>query len=155
MHKVFKPKRKSDQMSAAYLYEDGHVVVCYDRREDIGDVSYAQIAQSIGIRTAFEGRIVFHNPALLVAIAGLPNPQVDCQPASVNRGSCKTKELGLPVGNLTVYSSVGYFGISWLPDILSSGLTYQPTDIEKYQPNLTRWGSGSCIDVSDKQEVAA
>jgi prepilin-type processing-associated H-X9-DG protein len=68
IHKVFKPARKGDIATAAYLYADGHVTVTFERTELGTRLRYLKIAESIGVRPGFRhGRIVFHNTAPLLA----------------------------------------------------------------------------------------
>ena len=145
MHKVFKLEAKGDVLHCAYLYSDGHVVCTFERRSDIGTLHYVKIAQDIGIRTGFQGRIVFHNPAFLVAIAGLPNAQINFRTPSLHNGSNKTKELGLLVAGLSVYSTVGYFNVSWPENVLSSGVTIQENNDEEFEPKRPYWSESKVV----------
>jgi hypothetical protein len=125
MHKVFKPIKKTDRATCAYLYDDNHLVVIFERRERGVNTEYCKIAQNIGLTMASQGRLVFHDVSLLIAIASLPQVSVQMSNGSVDAGSDKTKALGLEVGNLIVRSGLGWFHIATLPTLLSSGLTYQ------------------------------
>ena len=83
IHKVFRPVKKGDELSCAYLYADGLVVTVFERRvRDLNNtIRYAKIADSIGIKTDFvpwtpepHGRVVFHEPAILIAASLMPGP---------------------------------------------------------------------------------
>lgn len=113
MHPVFKPTRKGDRLRCAYLNPDGHVVCSFERYELGKYLHYTKIAQSIGVTCNFpavdghlNGRIVFHAPAALVAIAGLPSP---CVSVYLDNHSEKTKALGLKIDSVCVDSGAGHF----------------------------------------------
>ena len=115
MHNVFKPEKRTDERKYCYLYADNHVVVAFDREVKIGSkresVRYYKVAESIGVRAAFDGRVCFSNSALLIAIAGLPNATINANAPDVKHGSENTQARNIAIGSLWVESSVGYFGV--------------------------------------------
>jgi len=128
INKVFKPLKKLDKLNCAYLYEDGQVLCIFERTvKDIGKrTEYAKLATKRSVRPNFRGRIVFHQPALLLAISLMKDAAITINVPSVERGSDNSKKRGLAVNDLIVNSADGYFSIVMIPDVLSSGITYQP-----------------------------
>ena len=114
IHKVFRPQKKGDVLRTAYLHADGHVVCIFERRVFSTRVEYVKVAQSIGVHCNFpagepdaegnrraEGRVVFHDPAALVALSQLPDARVSFY---TDNASTKAKEHNVKVASLYVES---------------------------------------------------
>lgn len=149
MHPVFRPKQRADRMRCAYLNADGSVVVIFER--DLRDLGtrqeYVQLAETIGVRAQLQGRIVFHDAALLLAIAGMPGPvTVSASSLSLEHGSDKSRAQGVAVGSVTIRSPVGWFFLHET-SLISESFHVQDdiastfADIEK----AGRWGSDTPV----------
>ncbi len=142
-----KPARKSDRLDCAYLYEDGTIIASFERRlRDLDSTfRYVRISSDKPVRCHFDGRIVFHSPAILAAISRLPEPSVRASAPNLNSGSDRSRQMGIVVGNLSVQSEDGAFTITLMPDVISSGICYQPNiGAAPDWATLTTW-SGSPI----------
>jgi hypothetical protein len=130
-----------------YLYSDGHAVACYDKIDrEAGRVEYVEIYERIVAERSFlgfKGRIVFHDgDAFLPLLKGARH--VTAQVPAIDRGSDATKRKGIAVGGVSILPTKGG-ELRWnlIPDVLSSGLTYdeaQETYDEPFNPDVTRWG---------------
>lgn len=124
----------------AYLYSDGHLVAVHNRRVKTAagyiDAKYVVITQHFA-RCTFPGRIVLQSGGLLPA---LKQATVHASPSSYQGGSDHTKQHGLQVGSVSWENANGWFHISLMPSLISSGLTYQPDTDEAFHPDLQHWG---------------
>ena len=119
MHPVFKAgKPKTDALKCAYLYADGHVVCVFERTiKDLHTrLCYVQIAESIGVKLtggsngSRVARVVFHQPAALVAAAALPSPvSIRAAVPSLAGGSETSNRDGIAWGGLVVESGIGWY----------------------------------------------
>lgn len=143
MHKVFKPQKKTDELKCAYLYADGHLVTTFERRTEVGTLSYCKVAEKLTRPIdctneetryslkgpKFSGRIVFHNPLCLAACLSLPDIHVL---VAWNNGSEATRRDGIHIDSVYLRSGTlqTVFTFNCLPQ-LSSGITIQDTEVMK------------------------
>ena len=130
-----------------YLYADGHAVACYEKRDpEAGRVEYVEIYEKIVAARSFlgfHGRVVFHDgEAFLPLLKGARH--VTAEPPTIDRGSDATKRKGIAVGGVSILPAKGG-ELRWhlIPDVLSSGLTYDEAQMgygETFDPGATRWG---------------
>lgn len=162
MHKVFKPAKKTDELKAAYLYADGHLITTFERRTDVGILPYCKIAEKITkpIRSAnydsefrysmktpdFTGRLVFHHPLTLAACLSLPDVVVHID---FNNGSQATRRDGIHIDSVRFLSrSETILSINVLPQ-LSSGITIQPDAKPEVWADLAEryhWGDAEIVE---------
>jgi hypothetical protein len=147
--------KKNANLTAAYLYADGHAVICYEQQIRVGKVctalEYCDIHEKItDADLNFKGRIVlhrYHAAAYLHLIQTCD--RVSCRIPDIEMGSEKTKQLGLHVGYLMFDYGNSCVEIPTLSDgqtfetdvhhsICSNGYTYQPHTEEKFS-DLPTW----------------
>jgi hypothetical protein len=155
-HKVFKGEKKGDTLRVCYLYRDGHVVSVFERRELGATLSYVKIAKNVGadINGGDFLRIVFHDPALLVAFTEVGKTcYISAHVPAVCHGSENTKKQGLEVGYLSIgLPGYGTVSIHETP-LISNGITIQNSvsekslTEEKFDPTVTRWGYNDSVVV--------
>lgn len=141
-----------------YLYEDGHAVIVYEKKDKIvGHIQFVEIVEKVRANCTFRGRIVFQESALLTLAANAQ--KIFVEEPSVTAGSAKTRELGIAIGCLTIqlgfsyYDSVCFFD---MPGVLSGRYTYQPEVAEVFDSNLKFWSDypvGKIIFSDDKSKV--
>ena len=115
----------------AYLYGDGHLVMVHKKRDrDAGDVYWVTIYESIGIECRFDGRLIIDACVLpFLSVAS----RIEAKEAATDRGSQKTKEMGLPVEAISLYNGSDWgWHLSNFPGIISSQLSYQAGETELY-----------------------
>jgi len=135
------------RMTCAYLYEDGHAVILYEKHDrDAGTVEFAEVHEKYcDARLDFKGRIVFgrYGAAGFLRLARMAKVITAKEP-STDRGSQNTQRLGIPVGSLE-FDFEGNHGcdcahFNTMPTILGDGYTYQPDINDKFDDNLSSWG---------------
>lgn len=129
-----------------YLYADGHAVACYEKHDrEAGRVEYVEIYEKIVAARSFlgfKGRVVFHDgEAFLPLLKGARH--VTAEAPAIDRGSDATKRKGIAVGGVSILPAKGG-ELRWhlIPDVLSSGLTYDEAQQgygETFDPSATRW----------------
>jgi hypothetical protein len=133
LHPVFKPEKKGDSLTCAYLHADGHVVTSWVRlvRDLDTRIHYVKVAETIGVVARFAaGRIVFHDPVALIAAASLPGDvTIRATRMAVEHGSENSKARGIAWGG--VYVETDRFPLSsyCLPEneIVAGAVTVQLT----------------------------
>lgn len=117
------------RLRTVYLYPDGHAIACWEKHDrEAGQIEWVEIHErwgpAVGLKT---GRLILSGQlALLVRDARA----VNAKPAALERGSDRTRELGLAPDALEVLPKGA--GIDWpvvfnsIADVLSAEWTYQP-----------------------------
>ena len=131
------------KLHCAYLFGDGHAVLVYEKHDrQAGDIRWAEVVEKFGPECRFTGRIVFHwgsngllnlcrNAVAVLATA----PTLDA-------GSERTRELGIPVGTLEIQLGNDHVDKVYfhdLPGVIGASYTYQPEQEEKFDPGISRW----------------
>jgi len=126
----------------AYLYQDGHMVLIHEKRDrDAGRVEYATIYEDIGIKCAFEGRLIIDNGALPFILEAA---NIQVLPSSIDQGSQLTKDKNIRVETIILKSK--YTNNDWIinsfPDFIASDIKYQGDVSEKFADIETNciWG---------------
>jgi hypothetical protein len=126
-----------------YLYSDGHAVVVFEKNDrELGRVQYVEIVQQWTKASCnFTGRIVLgrmHSEGLAdwmreADIITIKAPTFDA-------GSEATRDRGIPVGSLDLhFPKRGSLYWTVMPSIISAPYTYQPDNVETFDPTLTEW----------------
>jgi hypothetical protein len=161
-HKVFKGEKRGDTLRVCYLYRDGHVVCVFERHELGQRLEYVKVAQNIGasIVSASEDftRVVFHDPALLIAFTSTGKKcHISAYTPSIERGSSNTKAKNMPIGYITLgMEGSGSFSV-YQNELISSGITIQGNNAingiwdyiadEKFDSNVREWGDKKVLKV--------
>ena len=127
------------ELEVAYLYADGHLVqVWRDRAKGI-EIKYATITEKY-VEHGPKGRLVVHWSALPL-LDTMKGGKVEAGLPSLDRGSERSKELGIPVGHVSWHDKKGRWTSVTLLDCISGGFTYQPDAQETYEETkeMTRW----------------
>src|SRR5277367_4883420 len=91
------------KLHCAYLFADGHAVFVYEKRDpQAGDIQWAEVVEKFGPACSFTGRIVFHwgSNGLLKLCRNAVS--VRAKAPTLEAGSDRTRELGIPVGTLEI-----------------------------------------------------
>lgn len=142
---VFKPLKKGDRLTCAYLYADGHASVAFERRlRDLGgeSVRYYKQIDSLALKCHFQGRIVFHDHgglAWLRCMIAAGAHTISAVPMSLDNGSPNSKAKGISVGYVTAETPFGYVH-DYEFSTMSAGCHYQADVIEAFDPNLEDYG---------------
>lgn len=142
---VFKPLKKGDQLTAVYLYADGHASANFERRiRDAGStVTYYKQIDNLGIACRFDGRIVFHRgsgTAWLRSMLAAGCTVLGARSPSLDHGSENTKAKGIAVGYVTAQTPFGELYVYDFPGLIGSDLCYQPDTAEAFNPDLETYG---------------
>lgn len=132
----------------AYLYEDGHAIVTHEERHPkAGAVEWAEVYEKVPVQCNFKGRIVFHYPKHdRLFREAIDAYSLTVREASVERGSENSKRKDIAIGHLEIdYSDGSWLRWTLMPDLISSGITYQPENTEKFsdfddRDNTYCWG---------------
>jgi hypothetical protein len=162
IHKVFKGEKKGDSLRCCYLYRDGHVVCVFERHELGVRLEYVKVAESIGVSVIGSSedftRVVFHDPALLIAFTSTGKKcYISAYTPSLERGSPNTKAKNMPIGYITLgLEGAGSFSV-YQNDLISSGITIQGNNSingiwdyiaeEKFNPSAHEWGDKRVLKV--------
>jgi hypothetical protein len=110
-----------------YLYSDGHAVVCHQKKDkDAGEVRWVTLHESIGVTPLFDcdgGRLIVTDRAAIAMI--LACHSVRCNPASLDRGSNRTKERGIAVETIALNFGYGETFFYNMPGLISCDLVFQ------------------------------
>ena len=145
---LFKPLKKGDRLTCAYLYADGHASAHFERRIKDADqvVSYYKQIDSLGIACRFEGRIVVHGCAWLRAMVAAGCTALSAHRPTIDSGSESTKAKGIAVGYVAAQTPFGEIYVYEFPGLLSGDLCYQPDTAEVFNPDLETYGfRGSAV----------
>jgi len=127
------------ELECAYLYADGHLVQKWRDRVKGIEIEYVTIVEKYAEHGP-KGRLVVHSSALAL-LDTMKGGKVEAELPSLDRGSERSKELGIPVGNISWYDKKGRWASVILLDCISGGFTYQPDAQETYEETkgMTRW----------------
>lgn len=151
---------------AAYLYSDGHAVVCFEKDVRLGGsvtrFEYCEVFEKYTeAQIQFTGRLVFHqyHAAAFLRLAKIAS-RIECQVPSIDRGSDNTKRLGLAYSDLSFTIdgadvSIPFFKVDNAPvyeesytSICSNGVTYQPTNTDKFTDIIgEKWADTPIVKV--------
>jgi hypothetical protein len=131
------------KLHCAYLFADGHAVLVYEKHDrQAGEIKWAEVVEKFGPDCQFEGRIVFHwgsNGLLELCRKAIA---VRAKAPTIEAGSTRTKELGIPVGTLELQLGNDHLDHVHLHDlhgVLSGPYCYQPEVSETFDPQISRW----------------
>lgn len=141
------------RLRTVYLYPDGHAVCCWEKYDrEAGTVEWVEIHEQWGPAVGFEtGRLILSG-SLALLLKGVR--AVNAKTPTVERGSEKTKELGLALDSLEVLPRGT--GIDWpvvfngLPGVLSAEWTFQPeVETETFEEvrEAVRWSLSNVAKV--------
>lgn len=147
-------KFNSKTAYCGYIYADGHAVLLHqESHPKAGEVQWAEIWEKLPVRCDFVGRIVFHNPRHDMRLALAVNAErIRATEPSIDHGSENTKRHNLRVASFEIDVKDGsYLHWTMLPDLISSGITYQPECVETFASldGKYHWGS-TRIDVTHR-----
>jgi hypothetical protein len=136
-------RRTKKKLHCAYLFGDGHAILVYEKHErQAGDIRWVEVVEKFGPECRFTGRIVFHwgsNGLLNLCRKAVA---VRAKAPSIEAGSTRTKELGIPVGTLDMQFSQDHGDCIHLHDldgVLSAPYKYQPEVVEAFDPQASHW----------------
>jgi hypothetical protein len=131
------------KLHCAYLFADGHAVLVYEKHDrQAGDIRWAEVIEKFGPECRFEGRIVFHwgsNGLLELCRKAVA---VRAKAPTLDAGSERTRELGIPVGTLEIQLGDDHLDRVYFHDfdgVLSAPYKYQPEIVETFDPQISRW----------------
>ncbi len=149
---VFKPLKKGDRVTCAYLYADGHATVSFERRIPDTDttVRYYKQIDTLGFPCHFRtGRIVFSyiggGVSWLRCMIAAGVDAISARPADLDGGSPNTKAKGIPVGYVTAHTPFGDVTDYDMPGALSGTAHYQTDISEQFDPRLDRYPSDAAV----------
>lgn len=131
------------KLHCAYLFADGHAVLVYEKRDrQAGDIRWVEVVEKFGPECRFAGRIVFHwgSNGLLNLCRKAVALRVEAP--TLEAGSERTRELGIPVGTLEIKLSDDHLDSIYFHDmdtVLCAPYKYQPEADEKFDPEISRW----------------
>ena len=132
------------KLHCAYLFADGHAVLVYEKHDpQAGDIRWAEVMEKFGPECRFTGRIIFHwgsNGLLNLCRKAVA---VQAKAPTLDAGSERTRELGIPVGTLEVQLGDDHLDKVYFHDlsgVLGAPYTHQPEQDEKFDPEILRWG---------------
>lgn len=126
------------KLKCAYLYEDGHAVLCWEKKDnDAGEVEWVELHEKFcDAQMNFKGRLVIHNPPAYLKLAKMAK-QINASEASLQNGSENTKKRSIQVGNVSFVLGEHWFSdaisFTLMPELISSPFTYQPETVEKWE----------------------
>jgi hypothetical protein len=158
--RLFKPARKGDAMTAAYLYEDGHATACFERyiRDVDKTIRYYKQIDSLGFDCRFKGRIVFHRyggPAWLRSMMAAGCTSIYATAPSIDHGSENTKSKGILVGYVTASTKFGDVSQFDFPGLISGVIHYQSDVVEAFDPSADRFAELPVVESIITREAAA
>jgi len=131
------------KLHCTYLFADGHAVIIYEKHDrQRGEIKWAEVIEKFGPECRFEGRIVFHwgsNGLLNLCRKAVA---VRATIPTLDAGSERTRELGIPVGTLEIQLGDNRLDRIYFHDldgVLSAPYKYQPEVAETFDPQITRW----------------
>jgi hypothetical protein len=131
------------KLHCAYLFADGHAVLVYEKHDrQAGDIRWAEVVEKFGPECRFTGRITFHwgsNGLLNLCRKAVA---VRATAPTLDAGSDRTRELGIPVGTLEIQLGDDHLDRIHLHDldgVLSAPYKYQPEVVETFDPEISRW----------------
>ena len=131
------------KLNCAYLYADGHAVFVYEKHDrQAGDIRWAEIVEKFGPECRFEGRIVFHWGSNGVLNLCRRAVWVRAKAPSLQAGSDRTRELGIPVGTLEIQLGSDHLDKVYFHDlegVLGAPYKYQPEVAEQFNPQASHW----------------
>jgi hypothetical protein len=131
------------KLHCAYLYADGHAVLVYEKHDrQAGDIRWVEIVEKFGPECRFTGRIVFCWGSNGLVSLCRKAVAVRAKLPTLDSGSERTRELGIPVGTLEVQLGGGHLDSVYFHEfegVLSAPYTYQPEQDEKFDPEISRW----------------
>ena len=131
------------KLHCAYLFADGHAVLVFEKRDpQAGDIRWAEVVEQFGPECRFTGRIIFHWGSTGLLNLCRKAIAVRAKAATLDAGSERTRELGIPVGTLEVQLGDDHLDKVYFHDlsgVLGAPYTYQPEQDEKFDPDISRW----------------
>jgi hypothetical protein len=134
-------RRQKATPECCYLYPDGHLVEKYVTAAKVGDsrlsIDHVVIRERFAEPGFWTGRIIIRDSGYLPMFRGA---RVEPKLGRVEGGSENTRKLGICVDSVTVRNADGFAVITGFPDLISSGVRYQPDVTEElFDPELTSW----------------
>ncbi len=131
------------KLHCAYLFADGHAVLVYEKHDrQAGDIRWVEVIEKFGPDCRFEGRIVFHWGSQALLNLCRKAVAVRAKAPSLEAGSDRTRELGIPIGTLEIQLGGGHRDSLYFHDldgVLSAPYKYQPEVAEKFDPQASHW----------------
>jgi len=130
-------------LHCAYLFADGHAVLVYEKHDRrAGDIRWAEVIEKFGPECRFTGRIIFYwgSNGLLNLCRRAVALRVEAP--TLETGSERTRELGIPVGTLEIQFSDDHLDSIYFHDldsVLCAPYKYQPEADEKFDPQISHW----------------
>jgi prepilin-type processing-associated H-X9-DG protein len=131
------------KLHCTYLFADGHAVIIYEKHDrQGGEIKWAEVIEKFGPECRFEGRIVFHSGSNGMLNLCRKAVAVRATIPTLDAGSERTRELGIPVGTLEIQLGDDRLDRIYFHDldgVLSAPYKYQPEVAETFDPQITRW----------------
>jgi hypothetical protein len=149
---LFKPAKKGDRLTCAYLYADGHAVAAFERRvRDLGKtLTYYKVIDNLGVSCGFQGRIVVHQwggMAWFRSMLAAGMHTIRGREASLDNGSPNSQAKGIPVGYVVAETPFGEVTSYEIKGVLGADLAYQPDVVEAFNPDAETFGSDAVVEI--------
>lgn len=148
---VFKPLRKGDRVTHAYLYNDRHAIVGFQRYDrDTGKrATYYKQIDSIGFSCQFSGRIVFSDcgggVSWLRAMIAADCSAMHASAPNLENGSYTSRAKGQLIGFVSADTAYGSIYEYDFPGLLSGGTTFQEGENETFDSRKATYGGETPI----------
>lgn len=143
---LFKPLKRGDRCTSAYLYADGHATARFERRIKDADtsVNYYKQIDSLGVRCRIKGRIVFSDMSgglpWLRAMMAAGAVEIYASAASLHNGTPATQDKGIAVAYLAAeIPGIGTVFDYGFPSLQAPGWTIQDDVTEAFDRDLERY----------------